>query len=421
MFQGPISVSSAAKPAPVEDDLCIYRNDWLFSFLGQHADFFTVPKLLLLYVSVFIGVKVILAYGTGVLWTHGWTTVAIADRYRYPLFSVLLRGFSKSGPSAPSPAAIPYLRDYSDILLMLFIAVQMVVIQRLWNDISIGPNRLYNDGIINIDYERYSQVVRRFDRWFNLRFWKILSLVLAIVLVAGAYYGLSASGMYKPLRAAGDLNWQHSAYDNWWANPAHHPLLFLYVFVVATFICYYTLRNNLAGLIAIFLCHTLFKCGTDRRGPMLSLDTSHPDGFGGIGILRNIVIKACFSVFNCLLCLFVIYCCFGWSSSIIPFYIAIMLLNPLFVLGPLFLIRRQVLQSKQYQIAECQKELQEFVRKGPADMAALLHRIHLEQQIAHLKAIPELLFSPSGMLAFCITYYLPTYQFIAWFINPSNG
>jgi len=203
-------------------------------------------------------------------------------------------------------------------------------------------------------------------------------------------------------------------YNGWWANPTTHAALFLYALALGTFLCYYMIRNNIVGLIAVFLLCTLLS-GMKRHGePVLQLDTSHSDALGGIGILKEIVLLGYLSVLNSMLSIFLIYCCFGLRRSLFPFYVGFMLLNPAFVLVPVIVIRRQLRWSKTHQLGVLKKELRELMRRNGGALSAntLMCKNHVEDQINKLQRIPGSLFSPQRVLASFIIYYIPVLFFI---------
>ena len=122
----------------------------VLSLLQNRKSIFTLPVTFLLYLLIFIGIKAALAYRAGALYIPGLASVATADIGRYPPFVLLLARFVKHPvTAAANPPAFPYLRDYSEILLMVLMAAEMVLIQRLWEKLSLGLRILYLDGTIN--------------------------------------------------------------------------------------------------------------------------------------------------------------------------------------------------------------------------------------------------------------------------------
>ena len=415
----PIGQRGSESLVPPEEDICVYRKDSLLRFLQSHANVFTPLLTFGCYLFLFMGVKAIVAYWSGVLSAPGLSQVEPDDVRRYPPFLLVFGRFMNSKPlPIATPAMFPYLRDYSELLLMALMAAQMVLIQRLWFDLSIALRHLYAKGTIiatQFTAMRYAELVRRYDRYFNLRIWKLLSIVLAVFLVAGVYFTAYTYGIYPSLSPANDIGWVHAAYDSWWANPASHRMLFLYAFAIATFICYYMIRNDIVGLIAVGLCCSIFSRAKRRRHqphqPLLKLDPSNPDGVAGLGILREILLLTYFSVFNSFLSLFVIYCCVGLQRGTIPIYVVFVLLNPVFLVIPALVIRREVRQSKNNQLETWYREIRNLCEGSTNDSAC--SKIHVrEDWISKLKNVPDCLITPRGAIAGFFFYYIPALGFI---------
>ena len=292
MASGP---TTAGTKVAEERQICVYRGDALFSFIYRHQEQCTPVRVLLFYLCVFIGAKFALAAYSRVLWVPGLEQVVVADFHRYPPFSLLLMlgRFLKLtpvdiAPHAPNLAAVPYLRDYTEIFVMAVMAVQMVLIGRLWRNLSIALDQLYKDGVLAISKERWVQLSRKYDKLYNLRLARVAAMVGAIALILGIHYSAWVHGIYERLSASNDPTWTHVAYTNWWCNPASHPTLFIYSLAVAIFLCYYNLRNSIAGLITVFFCWETFSAGRGYE-QVLILDTAHRDGLGGVGILKEML------------------------------------------------------------------------------------------------------------------------------------
>ncbi len=257
--------------------------------------------------------------------------------------------------------------------------------------------------------------MRKYDRRFNQRVWKVLNLMLAIALVVDLYGSAFASGIYPTLRPASDSNWVHAAYSGWWANPSHHAGLFLYTIVIGVFICYYMIRNNIVGLIAVFLCCSVFR-GQRHQEPVLRLDPMHPDALAGLGVLREILQLSYLSVLNSLVSLFVVYCAFGLRRSTVPVYVTFVLLNPIFVIIPALVIGRQVRHSKAFHADASRQELRRRIDVAVSDEDWM--RIHVKQEWnAKIGRIPNYLFSTESVLTSFVVYYIPVVLFLDWVIK----
>ena len=183
------------------NDLRIYRGDWLLC-LAENLNCTKSGTLFLVYSAFFLGAKLLIARLSGVLYFTDWSLVP-QDLHRFPPFRLLVNLFL--GPfrvGGPNPAVIPYLRDYSDIVVMLLMAAHMALVHRQWKDISIAARQLSRRPVLNpavVSPLHVEQVIRKYDRLLNLRIVRMLSRIAAVGTVALFYYSFAHAGIYSGL------------------------------------------------------------------------------------------------------------------------------------------------------------------------------------------------------------------------------
>ena len=94
-------------------------------------------------------------------------------------------------------------------------------------------------------------------------------------------------GIYSSLNATGLPTWEREAGQWWWAHPGNGTAAFLFEAGWMVFILYYMFRHNVVGCIAVLLAREVLQVG--NNGPLIILDPDHPDGFGGMRIVRVIM------------------------------------------------------------------------------------------------------------------------------------
>jgi hypothetical protein len=265
-----------------------------------------------------------------------------------------------------------------------------------------------------ISEERYARLSRKYENLYNLRFFRIASIVSALALIFAVYESAWAHGIYEKLSSSPNPMWAHVAYSNWWANPASHPTLFLYSFAVAVFLCYYNIRNSIAGFTTVLFCWEIFAAGNVDKKPVLKLDTANRDGLGSIGILREMLSLAFQQVCISFASLCLIYCCFGLQRSLVPLYSAFILLPPLQLLLVLIPISRRIRESKNFQIIECRQELEAITKMAGSRAYLRLVREPTLREIERLVDIPDLLFSLRNIGSWTFAYYIPAILFVDW-------
>ena len=384
-------------------DLRTYHDDPLFSLVVRRG----IPgwQLFFLCLTLFLFSKAIFALWCGVLTVKGLGPALAADLFHYPgIASIAGKFVAPMHIHGATVAAVPYLRDYSEILLMITVSAQMVLMRSLWYRLSVALPTLYDQRVLNpkcISIKQLTDLTNRYNGFLKVTYWGPLSIALGALLAAGTYYSAWNHGIYAVLNPENDAFWSATAYLNWWANPVKHEALFLWAFAVAVFICYYMIRNNIVGIAAVLLCRDLFSTTGSEREPILRININHEDDIGGLGVIRDIVRLGYFSVLNSIIALYLVWCCFGLGRFVIPLFIAFWLLNPIYALVPMILIRKQIRYSKSF-------ELEKLTRR-PTGRAKRLAR--------EVKALPELLFSPSKISEFIVSQVFTAVLFVHFWIN----
>lgn len=396
--------------------LVIYRKDPLIC--GERGAGGIRPLFLFLfYWSFFCLPKVAMSIASGCFSMPTLRSISANDLHRYaPLQSIwhLLR--HTSVPHAVNPPAIPYLRDYTELVLMVLMAGHMVLIHGQWHRLSEGVTRLYQAGVLNRAYfteQKIRKITRTYDRRFNLDRWRLISTLGSLLLVGAVEYSAWCNGIYSGLNHPPVRGWEEAAYSGWWANP-HHTLLWSYMSFVAVFLCYYMIRHNIIGVLAVLLCYEVLH-PTTHRNTLLHINVNHSDGIGGLGVLREIMSRVYLSAMIMGVALLMIYYCFGTGTAkaLLPLYAIFFCMNPLYTILPLYVINRQVNASKSQQIQSLRRLLSKDHRGTVSGADALL----IQNEIGKLEAFPGLLFSPRKLASFTFTYLIPIVLFVDWAVK----
>jgi acylglycerol lipase len=403
----------------VQGDIRVYRNDPLICFSHNFPAFFTPVVLFFLYLLILGGVSAIAAHYQGVFSSPQLGQMVHDDLYRLPLFRSVLRIFGQHiPPPIPNPAVIPYLRDYTALVVAVLMSAHMVLVHNQWQNISIAFKQLHDDGILNhkvITTSRAKEVIRKYDRLFNLQRWRALSLVLACTVVIVVHGSVWSHGLYSALNVSRQTGWEQTAYLNWWASPLSHIGLFSYGLGTAIFLSYYMIRHNIIGVLALFLCREALSEFKAEKEPVIQLNGLHQDEMGGVSILRNMMHLVYLSIVLMGLTLLMVYYCFasGTANVLLPFYCIFFFLNPFYIFVPLAIIGREIRKCKAHKVALLGQEL----RGPPHGPDSAWRFLQIEKEMQGLRVIPDFLFSARSIAAFTIAYVLPVLLFIDWAIR----
>lgn len=404
------------------EPILVYAKDPLLCFIHDHPGICAPWKMFLWYIAVFIGVKVVLAFFSDVLWTPGMARIVVSDLHRFGPFMLLSTKLfkHKAELSLSNPPIIPYLRDYTEMVVMTLMAVHMVLISKQWHNISIAFRKLYDDDVLDkriITLCEFHRICKKYNRLFNYRTWTVLSFVISILLVSGVYFSAWLQGsIYPGLDWLHEAGWQQHAYEGWWANFASHPVLALYTIFVAAVIVSYMIRHVIIGFIGVWLVREVFS---SSKGSVLTLRLDHEDGLCGLGILKSNMAQVVLSSSIGVLSLVFVWQAFGIGSSNALVWLCAMFLlgDPVFVAVPLAFFRFHITRAKRAQIAVRRKKLRELPDGLNSHIHDHIRAIRLEQEVSKITAIPSALFSPQRIALATFTYYVPALLFVDWILR----
>lgn len=396
------------------DDIRLYRKDCLLC-LAENLNCTKTGTLFLVYSAFFLGIKLVLARISDALYFQDWSLIP-QDLHRFPPFRLIVTLFR--GPYAVSgtnPAAIPYLRDYSDLVVMILMASHMALIHRQWKDISIAIKELSSKHVLNpaiMTPKHLKSVVEKYDRLANLRSVRVLSRIAAVGTVALFYRSFAHAGIYSGLNIPFVAGWEKVAYLHWSENPQFHPMFFLYSAFVASFLMYYMIRHNVVGIIALLMCKDVL--GVEGHGvqPLLRLQPDDKDGMAGVKILRDIMYRVYLSMVLMGLALIMIYYRVGThtAAALVPLYAIFFGLNPLYIFIPLHFIGKGIRIAKQHQLNRLNLEYDHIMIRSGNPERVLKHR-------AVISDIPDYLFSRERLWSVTVSSVIPLIVFVDWVAN----
>jgi hypothetical protein len=389
--------------APIS--VCVYRKDFLFRVVDRWP---SLPSGILAaaYLALFILPKLLLTFLAGTLISATLGQDFSADLSRFPLFRLALPISHASGENGA--ATIPYLRDYADLGICFFMATHMALLHKKWRHIGLLFTDLWDHNVIShkaLRSGRYEWLLRRFDDIVNHRAVYIIPLCLSVASSVMFFWLFSSHGIYSSINPTGSSAWESAAFDAWWANPANGTFPFIFQFCWIVFILYYMFRHNVVGICAVVLVWKIVRSATRR--PLLLPDIHHHDRFGGVGILKSVMIEVYSSVIIMGGSLLLTYYLLprGALAWLVPFGLIFFVLNPFYILVPLGLVNHELRESK--------KALIQGVRQRMAKADRLAKGV-IELELIRIEALPESLFSARRGVAFIVMYLIPVILFTEW-------
>lgn len=326
---------------------------------------------------------------------------------------------------AQSHAAIPYLRDYVDISLMVLMAVHSALLFRHWTIMSEAPQTMWDEGVINrkmFTAKELRLLIAKYDRKFND--WRIDVACFAVSFAAtwGLYAVIARQGLYGSLVPASRdaASWQALAYQAWWGNPAFGLPAVVVQWFVACVIIYYMLRHNVNGVLIVRMLAELLKHdkGSRREDSVLVLRPGHHDGVAGIGTVRRILIYVYSSVLIMALCLFLLllYVPQGLGYVLAPFFAVFLLANPYYIFIPLHLLHKRMRDQRNDMVDRLRPKLEAVraqvlahtLEEGTRLEPLLIERYRvLKEEYELISSMPTLVFSPQRSLIYIALYIVP--------------
>jgi hypothetical protein len=229
--------------------------------------------------------------------------------------------------------------------------------------------------------------------------------VLAAFSSGGIYSGLSIGSESRAI-------WESEAYaQSWYQND------FLLVFHAATYVLffYYILMHNVVGIMALVMLLDIRKTFSQPKNqPLFVIQPDHHDGSVGLGELRQILIYVYASILMMGVTLIIGYSYLpsGTPGYLAPFLGIFFLINPLFVLIPLIVIRRELEQDKRKKLHNLYARIGLYRSKLFADPANDVESPAIDpaqyqltlQEYETLRRSSTSLFSITRSLVFSVAY-----------------
>jgi hypothetical protein len=404
---------------------CIYRHHPLICFTNNHPETCGTLRIFWFYAGLFLLSKLIINYLSGTLISPNLWADFLRDLNLFPIFKFIMQAGRFLRLPLPkievvsateSTVSIPYLRDYTDISVMLLMAAHMSLIHKQWHNISIAIPELWKNGVINhrvLSKKEYASLMQRLDRLFNYWRWEFLSLSVAGMLTGLLFWSFSKDGIASGISVAGSDVWEMSAYQGWWANHSKHTGSFLFDIAIVLIILFYMVRHNVVGVLSAYMTRVLLsKSKTDL--PVFLLQPYHLDGMGGLSLVRGIMLLVYLSIMMMGFALLYAYYTLATHAGLrfhilIPFSLIFFVLNPLYLVVPHLLIKRAIRQYKRYRI----KQL-EYLSKQKTGKSDESKRFVMLEEIKRVQDIPVYLFRGRNIILFILTYIIPALLFVEW-------
>lgn len=267
-------------------------------------------------------------------------------------WSVLSRDFldlAGRGPSQTADPSIPFLRDYSTILMLLLVGLFLNILHWQWRQMGTLLSRLHARGLMRFDKRGQEPSAVSIIEYGNRAFSAIGGNISLLIIVAAfacsiaLFFYSSSTGIYASLAPDGGANatspWTAAAYDSWWAGlRAETWIGSLYYLFAAALAIYYIFKQNLVGLIFTGMFLAL------GRHIRLVASPVNFDGYYGWRALRELLQTVSASILTHMLmivALFLLVPIRGayWATPVLVIFVV---LNPLYVLVATVLYRHLV-------------------------------------------------------------------------------
>lgn len=368
------------------DDFCVYRRDFLFKRLEPWVERHRVYTVGATYAAVLIAIKALLALFSGGLTTPTLGTDLSVDLTRFPPYRLLTTPLGLS-TSQVSSSAIPYLRDHADLLVTVFLAFNLAILQKQWYHISTFTRRLWRLQALRKDPAFYRSFQERCEGQFNSWYSYALCLVGAFALTFGILFVLTNEGMYSALNPGRGRQWELSASQSWWANPEHGLLPFLFQVAWLLTMTYYVLRQNVVGVLAVRNGRELLRKQTE---PVLNVT---PSNCGDVlELLRSLLVSIYASIILTTASLMMLYFILPSGAAralVVPLLLICLICNPLYVFVPWQLLNTQLAHSVETARVNIRREQEKAIAVGDDASARRLELRDKDYAVIPLKVFPN--------------------------------
>ncbi len=391
--------------------LCVFRFDPLFALVGNSPERCKNICLFFMYAVAFVVPKILISYESGRLISETFYQDFSIDLHTFPIFRVFTKDTSFSVQSSSSPY-IPYVRDYVDIGLSFLMAAHMVLLHSKWKNISRALSELWEGGVLNrnvITPEQYQGTIVKYERRFNSILSYLLPLLFSLAGCVMFFWVFDRLGMYSSLNPTGQPSWELQAGKRWWAHPGTGVASSIFQACWLIFVLYYMLRHNVVGCLAVVMGRDIL--GGKSNEPVFLLDPDHPDKFGGINLLRVIMLQVAASVLIMGFCLLLTYYIMptGTARLLIPFFLIFFILNPVYIFVPIMLVNGQIRSSKIHRTRSLRENL--TCAEQANDGAQI---VRLKWDLSQLEKLPTDLLSIRQIISFVVLYLIPIILFLDW-------
>jgi len=413
--------------APSQSELCVYRRDKAILALVRLRERFGWGdwRCFLLIGLILGGVQALAALGSGDFLSHRlWSDGFLRDINVFPPFG-LVSAIYKAITDRPLGnetqgwyTPVPFLRDYSNLGILLLSALHLTLITRQWPRISSIFRHFLDTGSIVLPRRSFEDLVHKYDRAFNSWVGHILSAGGAFVLLFFVLRSFAAHGFYQglaPSRAS--IIWQTQAYQQWWANPSNF-LSFGAIFLSYWLVLYILFRHVFIGIIGTFALNEITNKGR------VQLVVNHPDGSGGFWMLREAINDVFFSVFLSAGFIFLGFLFLPSEGKTGVFAACItlfLIVNPIFIAFPIAVMHRELKKSRQELLEGLHNQLDHLsgggLTKGKVtniDSAAFDSVLAIYHDAQNLPTYP---FSARAVLVFVGGYLAPLLFYLAAFVE----
>lgn len=423
---------------PASDKLCIFRRDPIVLIVSNlQLRWYSIT---IIFIVILVTPKLILSGIDHTLTSPDLLSNFKHDLITFPPFSAILSLISWTTESVglgdpfnwispdkykDSSAYLPYLRDYTDMFFIIFLSAHLALIFIQWRRISDVLANLYLSGINReiIGSDELSEIVATNNKRFNNPVLQMVGLAGAIGLVLMILAAFSNDGIYSGLSSGNETRaiWEMQAYANSWYR---HDILLLFHGATYVFFFYYILMHNIVGVTSLTMLLDLRKKYSQPQGkPLFVIQPNHPDRSVGLGELRQILIYVYISILMMGVTLIFGYSYLpsGTPAYLAPFLAIFFLLNPLFVVIPLIVIRRELEDDKRRKLKILYTRVSEYRSRLLADpttgignpaVDATQYQLTLHEYESFQKC-PTSLFSIGRSLVFFVAYFASLIQVVA--------
>jgi hypothetical protein len=321
----------------------------------------------------------------------------------------------------------PLLRDYPTVLLVVLTSVTLTLIYRQWAILEDLLPELQRRGVLLFDDKDSPSIIQAADET-NSGIARMgghtgTYVVVAVMLSLFLVFAQRATGIFaflSPSNGSAELkvSWTRDAYRSWWASLDTHQFGFVAYFCLALLAIYYMLKQNEVAVRYLWFFWRLR--GKISYGVNLS---GGADEFHGWGIIRQLLLTIYMSIIVHAITLTALFLVipveeFQW---VIPLLAIFMILNPLYVIVPLILLRRGACRYKEAEILRIVRLVKEEESRCQDPLQVLRLRVLGRNEVAFIRSIPNIPFRFGQLVLGAIIYVLPIVSAVVQIVTTFTG